>query len=100
MWEIETGVFTSHISLLLCTFLALFQHVCVDIRTDDARFTVSVNLFGVIEHTESNVAGAAGYVEDGHGLAAGLAAGVEGADKVVFPEAVNAEGHGVVHNVI
>lgn len=59
----------------------------------------------VVQEAEGDVAGAAGYVEDfvARGWGGGGArrvAGVEGADEVVFPEAVDAEGHQVVHAVV
>lgn len=94
------GIYTRHVSLLDCPFFALFQHVGVDIRADDARVPVGVDLFSVVEHPEGNVARATGDVEDAHGLAAGSSARVEGADKVVLPETVNAKGHGIVHDII
>ena len=61
---------------------------------------VVVDCCGVGEEAESDVTGAAGDVEDGLGCRlrggrgkGGVNAGVEGADKVVFPEAVGVEGH-------
>lgn len=54
----------------------------------------------MIEHSECDVTCAAGDVKDAHGLAAWLSAGVQGADEIVLPETVDAEGHGIVHNVI
>ena len=52
----------------------------------------------MVEKAESDVACAAGDVEVG--LGSGGGAGVEGADEVVFPEAVGVEGHEVVHCVV
>ena len=69
-----------------------------------------VDVVGVVEHAEGDVAGAAGDVEDvpalrGRGAGggrerAGVGAGVEGAHEVVFPQAMDAEGHEVVHGVV
>jgi len=53
---------------------------------------------GVGEQAEGDVGGAACDVEDGLGVRGG--AGVEGAGEAVFPEAVDAEGHEVVHGVV
>lgn len=94
------GIYTGHVSLLQCPFFALFQHICVNISTDDACFTVSVDFLGVVKHSEGDVACAAGDVENAHWLAAGLSARIEGADEMVLPETVNTKRHGVVHNVI
>lgn len=59
---------------------------------------VVVDRGAVVEQAEGDVAGAAGDVEDR--LRGGGGAGVEGADEAVFPEAVGAEGHEVVHCVV
>lgn len=69
-----------------------------------------VDVVGVVEHAEGDVAGAAGDVEDVPALRrggagggrerTGVGAGVEGAHEVVFPETVDAEGHEVVHGVV
>ncbi len=65
---------------------------------------VVVDERGVVEHAQGDVAGAAGDVEDGPALlgrgGGGVGAGVEGADEAVFPEAVDAERHEVVHGVV
>jgi hypothetical protein len=64
---------------------------------------VVVDVCCVVEHAEGDVARAACNVEDapaGLGGAGRVAAGVERADKVVFPQAVDAEGHEVVHGVV
>lgn len=91
---------TGHVSLLQCPFFALFQHIGVDIGAYYACLTVSIDFLGVIEHSECDVPCAAGDVEDAHRLAAWLSAGVQGADEIVLPETVDAEGHSIVHNVI
>ena len=57
----------------------------------------------MVEEAEGDVACSAGYVEDCLGDGGGVVrifAGVEGADEVVFPEAVGAKGHEVVHCVV
>lgn len=69
-----------------------------------------VDIVGVVEHAEGDVACAAGDVEDvpalrgggagGRCQGAGVGAGVEGAHEMVFPQAVDAEGHEVVHCVV
>lgn len=86
--------------MLQCPFFALSQHIGVDIRTDDACFSVCINFLCVVEHSECDVACAAGDVENAHGLATRISARIEGADEIVLPETVDAEGHGIVHNVI
>lgn len=60
---------------------------------------------GVVEEAEGDVACAAGDVQDvlGGGRGGGRKGGearVEGRDEVVFPDAVPAEGHEVVHFVV
>ena len=52
----------------------------------------------MVEEAECDVACAAGDVEVS--LGGGGGAGVEGADEVVFPEAMGVEGHEVVHCVV
>jgi hypothetical protein len=86
---------------------ALGEHFRVDIRDGDVRGGVAVEGGGVVEHAHGDVAGAAGDVEDAllfTGLAGvagvGVDARVEAADEVVFPEAVDAQGHEVVHGVV
>ena len=59
-----------------------------------------VDVCGVVEHAEGNVAGASGDVEDGPGLVSRRGARVQGAHEVIFPDAVDAEGHQVVHRVV
>lgn len=66
-----------------------------------------VDVCGVVQHAEGDVAGPAGDVEDVPALVFGVGwavcggrAGVQGADEVVFPEAVDAQGHEVVHGVV
>ena len=57
----------------------------------------------MVQDAESNVASAACDIQDfptGLGCAGGVGARVYAADKVVFPEAVDAEGHEVVHCVV
>lgn len=83
---------------------ALGEHLGVDVGDGDARQVVAVDGGGVVEHAEGDVACAARHVEDvpaglGRG-GGGAAARVQGADEVVFPEAVDAEGHKVVHCVV
>lgn len=89
--------------------LAAFgQHVSVDITDCHAGLEVVVDVCGVVEHPECDVAGPAGDVEDVPPALlfdvafAGWEGGawVQGADEVVFPEAVDAEGHEVVHCVV
>lgn len=89
---------------------ALSKHVGVDIRDSDAGVGGVVDVVGVVEHAEGDVTGAAGDVEDVPALrgggagggcqGTGIGAGVEGAHEVVFPQAVDAEGHEVVHSVV
>lgn len=99
-WGVEIGVYTGCVSLLQRPFFALLQHISVDVCADDARFTVCIDFLCVVEHPECDVACAAGDVEDAHGLATGPSAGIEGTDEVVFPETVDTEGHGIVHNIV
>jgi hypothetical protein len=85
--------------------LALGQHGRVDVGDGHARVRVVVDVRGVVEHAERDVARAAGDVEDAHARGAGhrgqrVAAWVEVAHEMVFPEAVDAEGHEVVHRVV
>jgi hypothetical protein len=57
----------------------------------------------VVEDAEGDIAGSACDIKDfpaGLGCAGGVAAGVYAADEVVFPEAVDAQGHEVVHCVV
>ena len=63
----------------------------VYIRNDDAGVTIVVYSGSVVEKAEGDVACSAGYVE--HCLGGLWGAGIQGADEVVFPEAVDAEGH-------
>ena len=63
----------------------------VDVCDYNLGFWVVVDVGGVVEEAESNVACSTGDVEDAEGVGGG--AGVEGADEVVFPEAVDAQGH-------
>ena len=76
--------------------LAAFgEHVWVYVCDGDFGVGVVVDGGGVVEHAEGDVAGAAGYVEDVHALllvtggGEGVAAWVQVADEVVFPEAVD-----------
>lgn len=71
------------------------------------RGGVAVEGGGVVEHAHGDVAGAAGDVEDAlllarFGRVGGVRvdARVEAADEVVFPQAVDAQGHEVVHCVV
>ncbi len=70
----------------------------VDVTDDNSRPRIIVDCSGVVEEAERDVACSAGDVEVG--LRVGGRAGVEGADEVVFPEAVGVEGHEVVHGVV
>jgi hypothetical protein len=90
---------------------ALGEHFGVDVGDGDVRGGVAVQHSGVVEHAHGDVAGAARDVEDsllfargggivGAGGEVGADAWVEAADEVVFPEAVDAEGHEVVHGVV
>lgn len=60
----------------------------------------------MVKEAESDVSCTACDVEDVHALRLGggrekgVYAWVEGADEVVFPEAVDVEGHEVVHGVV
>ena len=81
-------------------FFAFGEHGGVDVGDGDGCGGGGVDGVRVVEEAEGDVAGAAGYVEDfvargrpWGGGGAGGEAGVEGADEVVFPEAVDAEGH-------
>lgn len=81
--------------------LAAFgQHVGVDVADCDAGLEVVVDVCCVVEHAEGDVAGPAGDVEDVPTLVFGVGgsvgdwcAWVEGAHEVVFPKAVDAQGH-------
>lgn len=63
-----------------------------------------VDVGRVVEHAECDVAGPAGDVKDVPSFAVWAggegSARVEGAHKVVFPQAVDSEGHQVVHSVV
>jgi len=82
-------------------FLAFGEHGGVDVADGDGCRGGIVDCVGVVQEAEGDVAGAACYVEDfiargwvGRGCGRGGGeAGVERADEVVFPEAVDAEGH-------
>lgn len=54
----------------------------------------------VVEHTEGDVTSSASDIEDLLGGATGATAGVKGAYEMVFPETMDAEGHGVVHDIV
>jgi hypothetical protein len=85
--------------------LAFAEHGGVYVADGAGGVGRVVDRVRVVQEAEGDVAGAAGYVEDfvawgWGGGGAGRVAGVEGADEVVFPEAVDAEGHQVVHAVV
>lgn len=67
---------------------------------------VGVDCGCVVEEAEGDVAGSACYVEHFlRGLRLGLGlglwgTGVQGTDEAVFPKAVDAQGHVVVHGVV
>ena len=86
-----------------CTLATLGEHIRIDVGDCNVCVWVVVYICRVVEDAEGDVAGAACDVEDfpaGLGCAGGVAAGVYAADKVVFPEAVDTEGHEVVHCVV
>ena len=74
--------------------LALFEHLWVDVDHVDLCLAVAVPS-RMLEETKGNVARAAGDVEARHG-----AVRVELAHKVVLPQTVNPERHGVVHDIV
>ena len=76
-------------------FATLGEHGGVDVADGAGCRGGAVDGVCVVQEAEGDVAGAAGYVEDfvargWGGGGAGRVAGVEGADEVVFPEAVDA----------
>jgi hypothetical protein len=98
---------TPCVGCLEAALLALGQHLRVDVCDGDVGVGVVVDVRGVVEHAEGDVARAAGDVEDVPALllvrgggGERVAARVEVAYEVVFPQAVDAEGHEVVHVVV
>ncbi len=65
---------------------------------------VVVDEGGVVEHAESDIACTAGDIEDCPGFCGLVREGrgprIQGAHEGVFPEAMDAEGHQVVHGVV
>jgi hypothetical protein len=98
---------TSCIRRLQTPLLALGQHVGVDVCDGDVGVGVVVDVAGVVEHAECDVARATGDVKDvpalvarGRGGGQRVAAGVQVAHEVVFPQAVDTQRHEVVHRVV
>jgi hypothetical protein len=105
LYEPQPG--TPCVGCLQAALLALGQHLRVDVCDGDVGVCVVVDVRGVVEHAEGDVARAAGDVEDVPALllvrgggGERVAARVEVAHEVVFPQAVDAEGHEVVHVVV
>lgn len=102
------GLEEGEVCLLACgeglgPLLAHCQHVWVDVGDGHAHVRVAVHDVGMIQVAEGDVACAAGYVEDvlGWGVRwVGGEAWVEGGYVVIFPDAMPAEGHQVVHAVV
>ena len=62
------------------------------------RLGVAIDEMSVSEQTQRDIGGPACDVEDLLRVEGG--AGVEGADEAVFPEAMDAKGHKVIHGVV
>lgn len=93
----QTGRHTVVIHRLFEALEALLEHLAVDVDDVDARLAVRVRFAHVVEDPQRNVARPACDVDAAHGA---LRARPEERDEGVLPEAVYAEGHGVVHEVV
>ncbi len=71
-------------------FLALLEHVRVDIDNINGEVAIRLAFAGMVEDAECNVASAAGNVDAASDLADFCASWVERGDKRVLPEAMNA----------
>lgn len=93
--ELEADLRRVPVHGLLHTLLALDEHLGVNVEDSDARLAVQVLCPRVVQQAQRNVARAAGHVET-----VDATTGVQHLHKVVLPQAVDAEGHGIVHNVV
>ena len=77
--------------------VALLEHLPVDVDHVDARLAVTVGFARVIEDAQRDVARPARDVDAAEGP---VRARAQEGDEGVLPEAVHAERHGVVHEVV
>jgi len=77
--------------------ISLLQHLSVDIDDVHPRLAVAVGFARVVEDAQSDVPSPARDVDAAHGS---THARTQKRDERVFPEAVYAERHGIIHEVI
>ena len=77
--------------------VALLEHLAVDVDDVDARLAVAVGFARVVEDAQGDVPRPARDVDAADGPAG---ARTQERDEGILPEAVHAEGHGVVHEVV
>lgn len=82
---------------LLETSESLLQHLSVDINDVDARLTVRVRFARIVEDAQRDVARPARDVDAAYGPSR---ARTEERHEGILPEAVHAEGHRIVHDVV
>jgi len=77
--------------------VALLQHLSVNVDYVYTRLTVSASFARVVKDTQCDVPRP---TRDIDAADVSLSARTQKRDKGVLPEAVHAEGHGIVHDVI
>ena len=81
-------------------FLALLEHVGVNIDNINGEVAVRFAFAGMVEDAECNIASAPGNINAASDLADFRASWIERGNKRVLPEAVNAHGHRIIHKVV
>jgi len=81
-------------------FLALLEHVRVNVDNVDGKIAVRLAFAGMVEDAECNIASTPGNVDAASDLADSGTSWVERGNKRILPETMNAHRHGIIHKVV